>query len=370
MKLYVSVLVIVIILCMFSKSGGSRRNQHGGTMNLHGWHQDAQCNYRLLNVYKTFNKANSLNQNTSDSWSVYMPCGYNKAEREYDKIKSISEDQKIFIIKGCDNLSRKDSLWNNLRLMYYDGASELMPDTFELRKKEDIDRLRRTYSRGKVYILKKNIQRQLGLKMTTSLQEILDGIQDGFVVAQEMLQDPLLVSGRKTNFRVYLLIVCKNGVKRGYLYNNGYVYYTPKPFKKNSMDYDSVITAGLSTGRKDDDFYSNHPLTIKQLERMMGADLCTKTGQLMKKVLSASSPNFCNTGHLRDRTTFQLFGCDIAYNNKLKPQLIEINKGPDLSSKTPLEEQIKNDQVANIFKIVGVPVKVPLRGHFKHIWTS
>ena len=369
MKIYVIILITIILLCIFSKTGKST-SQHGGNMSLHGWHQDAQCSYRLLNVYKTFNKANSLNQNTGDSWSVYMPCGYNKAEREYDTIKSTSKDQKIFIIKGCDNLSRKDALWDNLRKMYYDGASELMPDTFQLRKKEDLDRLRRTYSKDKVYILKKNIQRQLGLKMTTSLREILDGIKDGFVVAQEMLQDPLLVSGRKTNFRVYLLIICKNGVKRGYVYNNGYVYYTPKPFKKNSMDYDSVITAGLSTGRKDSDFYDNHPLTIKQLERAMGADLCTKTGQLMRKVLAASSPNFCNSGHLRDRTTFQLFGCDIAYNNVLQPQLIEINKGPDLSSKSPAEAYLKNDLVANIFKMIGVPVKVPLHGHFTHIWTS
>jgi hypothetical protein len=70
--------------------------------------------------------------------------------------------------------------------------------------------------------------------MTKDRTELLNGNKKGFVVAQEMLQDPLLVDGRKTNCRIYLLVVCRNGKKSGYMYDNGYMYYTPKAFVKDS----------------------------------------------------------------------------------------------------------------------------------------
>lgn len=363
-------MIILIILCAFMPT--HTNSQVGGMENgsgLKGWHRDKKCKYEMLKVLQTFTKANRLNQNTDDNWSVYLPCGYNAAEREFHTIKSSDPKQKIFIIKGHDNLSRKDTLWNNLRRQYGDSASEIMPNTYQLFKPEDINRLNSDYSQRKVYILKKNIQRQQGLKMTKNRSELLNGNKQGYVVAQEMLQDPLLVDGRKTNCRIYLLVVCRNGKKSGYMYNNGYMYYTPKAFIKDSMEEDRVITAGLSTIRKDSDFYQNHPLTIRELQRSYpNVDLFKATGELLAKVLKASSPTFCNTGHLRERTTFQLFGCDIAFNNRLIPQLIEINKGPDLSSKSAREADVKNDMIASMFKVVGIPVHTNTTGKFISIW--
>lgn len=362
-------LVILIIICMFYPS-----QQGGGHGKLSGWHRNSQCKYQLIKVLQTFIKANQMNQNKAGNWSVYLPCGYNRAEQEYNEVQSTDKDQKIFIIKGCDNLSRKDVLWKNLRKQYGKSAKNIMPESYLLHDEQDVQRLAQEYDPRKVYILKKNIQRQQGLKMSKNRDELVTAGNSGYVVAQEMLQDPYLIDNRKTNCRVYLLVVCNNGNKKGYLYNNGFMYYTPQNFRSGSMEADRVITAGLSTGRRDNDFYRTHPLTIQEFQGALGqhkdVDLFERAGKLLSRVLTASAPNFCNTGHLKNRTTFQLFGCDIAYNNRLIPQLIEINKGPDLTSKSHAESALKDDMIASMFKVVDIPVNIRTTGRFDHIWSG
>lgn len=374
-------LLIILLICMFRPYAPSVpdaqdvrgvrgvRGQHGGGGGITGWHRDNQCKYEMMHVLKTFIKANKLNQNTDSNWSLYLPCGYNRAETELGRIKGTDPEQKIFIIKGHDNLSRKDYLWSSLRKKYGNRAKDLMPETYVLSDQVDVQRLLKR-GPGVVYIMKKNIQRQQGIKMTRNIDDILRGREEGYVIAQEMLQDPYLVDGRKTNCRVYLLVVCKGGVKTGYLYNNGFMYYTPKPFVKNSTEPDRVITAGLSTSRKDSVFYQTHPLTMQEWQRTAGVDLFNRVGTLLNKVLTATSPTFCNTDHLKQQTTFQLFGCDIAFNDKLVPQLIEINKGPDLSGKSEQEITLKNDLTACIFKQVGVPVHQSTHGKLLPIFTQ
>lgn len=359
-------LIVLIIICMFYPS-----HQTGGS-HLSGWHRNPQCKYQLIKVLQTFIKANKMNQNQTGNWSVYLPCGYNNAEKEFHEVKSTDKDQKIFIIKGGDNLSRKDVLWKNLRKQYGRAAGDIMPESYLLHDEQDVQRLNREYDPRKVYILKKNIQRQQGLKMSKNRDELVTAGNSGYVIAQEMLQDPYLVDKRKTNCRVYLLVVCIDGNKKGYLYNNGFMYYTPQDFRVGSMEPDRVITAGLSTDRRDNEFYRTHPLTIQEFQNIVGPDhdLFERAGKLLARVLTASSPNFCNTGHLKNRTTFQLFGCDIAYNNRLQPQLIEINKGPDLTSKTHAESALKDDMITSMFKVVGVPVTGIPQGKFDHIWSS
>lgn len=313
---------------------------------------------------KHFIEANQLEQNNGTNWQVYFPCGYNNAEAEFNKIESISPDQKIFIIKGCDNISRKDTLWAMLRAMYGQKATRLMPMTYVLTDPKEVQRLEHEFDSRKVYILKKNIQRQEGLKISRDKEELRSGLSKGYVVAQEMLQDPYIIDGRKTNCRVYLLIVCSNGEKRSYLYTNGFVYYTPKTFIANSTDPDRVITAGLATGRRDSKFYETHPLTVQDLQKYVGSsvDLVGRVATLMSAVMKASSPYICTQSKLDDRTTFQLFGCDIAFNANLEPQLMEINKGPDLSSKTQREADVKDVLMELIFQTVKVIPNRPVHG--------
>jgi len=52
-------------------------------------------------------------------------------------------------------------------------------------------------------------------------------------------------------------------------------------------------------------------------------------------------------------TTFQLFGVDVAVNDKLNPIIMEVNKGPDLGAKDSRDGDVKRSVVKGIFNIIG-----------------
>ena len=62
---------------------------------------------------------------------------------------------------------------------------------------------------NKMSITKNNYQRQEGLEIHTKLDTILKS-RDKYILVQELLQDPYLVSGRKINLRVYVLVIKDN----------------------------------------------------------------------------------------------------------------------------------------------------------------
>lgn len=50
----------------------------------------------------------------------------------------------------------------------------------------------------------------------------------------------------------------------------------------------------------------------------------------------------------------QIFGVDILLDNTFRAWLIEVNTGPDLSSTSPLDKQLKHKMVAQMMHLVGV----------------
>ncbi len=51
---------------------------------------------------------------------------------------------------------------------------------------------------------------------------------------------------------------------------------------------------------------------------------------------------------------FQLYGADIAINEHLKPMIMEINKGPDLTAKDSRDKILKETMCKDILKSVGL----------------
>lgn len=322
------------------------------------WYRDKTCKYKMIEVLRKLVDANNLNKGSEDNWSVYIPCSYTHSQRELEQLHPTSPDQKVFIIKGCDNLSRKDNLWSHLAQKYgVSHAAQIMPRTYVLRSKPDIEQFREEYNPHKVYIMKKNIQRQQGLFMTRKIEDIL-GSASKYVIAQEMLQDPFLIEQRKTNCRYYLLVVCKDNQKRAYIYRNGFMYYTPRPFEMNSTEQDCVIT----TGYIDRAVYERNPLTLRDFSDYLGDHgvrnpdkiVFDSVGKMLSSVLDAVTPSICTQSNVSQQISFQLFGCDVAFNNRLKPQLIEINKGPDLGAKDERDRAVKQGLITDTFKLLGI----------------
>lgn len=336
------------------------------------WKQDETCKYRTNKTLKNIMKNNSVLETDNNNWNVYIPCTYNNIKEEISKIKPTNKQQRIYIIDKADSITSKSSIWKHIVNKYgRNMAKKLMPNSYILSDNDDINLLKKEFNKDKLYIMKKNIQRQKGLHITNNLDKIISGKKDKYVIVQELLQDPYLIDNRKINMRIYMLITCQNGKIGGYIHNDGFIYYTKVAFIKNSLDDGPNIT----TGYIDRQVYEKNPLTLEDLKIYLDSVSRHRSDyekELMNKNISISRLVFgrivrlfhdillavdnilCVTDKLDENVTFQLFGADISLNDRLYPQLIEINKGPDLSIKDERDGAVKRKVQEDILKIIKI----------------
>ena len=74
----------------------------------------------------------------------------------------------------------------------------------------------------------------------------------------------------------------------------------------------------------------------------------------MKSLSLAIMKPLCKLDSLKNNKSFQLFGLDVIFNDKLEPLLLEINKGPDMIPKDNDDEKLKTKVQADMFQKVGV----------------
>jgi hypothetical protein len=280
----------------------------------------------------------------------------------------------IYGLAGSDAIASKSSLAYNLIKQYGIAASgTMMPVTFiidndAIDSERELEMFNAQYDPNKMYILKKNIQRQEGVKLTSDKAEILDVFKNpsGYVVCQELLQDPLLVGGRKVNIRIYMLIVSRpGGITNIYTYKDGFMYYTPEMFRAG---YYSTAT-NITTGYIDRQVYVDNPLTYQDLLTHLGVNgaslLDQNINRLLGRVANAYTPLFkaANETTKSDAIRFLIYGCDIAPDQALGAKIMEVNKGPDLSYKDERDKTLKLGMFKEALEIAGVIVRDSTSSH-------
>lgn len=297
-----------------------------------------------------------------NTWDLYIPCGYNNVEKELRGLRSMRPDQKIFGIHGCDSIVSKDGLWDILIKTYgRDTASLLMPGTYILHSNSDLEEFRKAYRPNQTYLLKKNIQRKKGILLTQNLQEILHARKDAFRVVQEYVPDLYLIRKRKINLRIYMMVSCQYKQIRVYIHRDGKCIYTNRDFEEGTDDPEQHLTS-LNVGVE---VYNNRPQSFEQLREWIGdkdyQTLMSRIIQNLTQVMRAAKSYICKLGHLDGNVTFQLFGLDYVFTNKMHPYLLEMNKGPDMSSKNEMDYDMKHGVVRDCFSQVGLGTSSPNR---------
>jgi hypothetical protein len=343
------------------------------------WNRNT-CDYMLNQTIADVLANNNITK-SSTNWTLQLPCGYDEIKKELG-IMPTKDNAKYFIIDNIDVMTAKEMLWANvIRHHGLKKALTMMPMTYILYQDYDIKRFDKEYDSSKIYIIKKNIQRQEGIKITQNKNEIINGHHDNYVVAQELLQDPYIIGNRKINMRFYVLIVCQGPNIDIYVYNNGFMYYTKDYFKPNSAEIESNIT----TGYIDRHVYEINPLThddfkayldnserkittpeyhIRQQGLHISQIVFNRIYKLLSEVFISFVGQICNLEKIYNNVKFQLFGIDIAINDQLNPMIMEINKGPDMGAKDKRDSEVKHNVVTDMFDILGMisPDKLTNRG--------
>lgn len=250
----------------------------------------------------------------------------------------------VYAIAGSDLMANKALLAETFQKA---GMERYIPKTYIVKEGIDVP--------DGTYFLKKNVQRQEGAMITRDRNYIRDGAaKDGYVVCQELLQDPMLVNGRKVNMRYYLLVVTNGKDAKFYVYKNGFMYYTPERFKKGSIDKQVNVTTGYIDRR----VYEENPLTHSDLYNYMGS---TEAARLEKNTLGffrqfrALYQKMILEANMGTRNMrFNVFGVDIAPDETLGVKIMEVNKAPDLSYKDQRDAAVKLNMVRDMLALVGV----------------
>lgn len=358
MILLVIILILILILvAMLSTNYKENMINISKPNNEIKWKNSDNCSAGIMTILKKVFNVNNIHESKNKNWDLYIPCDYNNPNTEIEKININSEDQKLFLISNSEEIGGKNLLWKNLSKMYGPEAKELAPNTYLLYDLKDTKRLKNEYDLNKIYIMKKNIQRQEGLKISQNIEEILNGFNEGYVVAQELLNDPYLIDGRKINLRIYLLILCQNDNIDAYIHDNGFVYYTKEKYLPNNIAPERNIT----TGYIDREVYNKNPLTLEDFKKYLenknenSREVFNNIEKMMQKIIKSVKNELCQNKKIKHLLTYQLFGCDIALDKNLKSKIIEINIGPSMQIFDQRDEQVKfqvNNDILKILKII------------------
>lgn len=362
------------------------------------WSRTDSCRYYMddttSNVLKTKNITKADDQRKAE---LIFPCGYNNIDDEIKALPNVYQNsttdgpKRVFIIEGADEITAKNYLWKNI--LNHHGITKacmMSPTTYlltEPEKSKDVHRMNKNHYPGKMYIMKKNIQRQTGLEITDDINKIKRNL-GYYVLAQDLLENSYLVSGRKINLRVYIVVVCHESDTDVYVFNNGFMYYTKKMFVKGNKHPDNHITTGyverdvyhknplthndfktyLDMGEGDKYHPTNNPRTLTDEEKSIRSQglkvskvVFDRISKLIADVFIAFKGRICrkidNRGDpvpIYKDYSVQIFGADIAINDQLQPQIIEINKGPDLSPKDDRDGNVKRKLVGDVLEILGL----------------
>lgn len=369
-----AIIIIVILFLSCKKNEGFKSVS---------WDMN-ECKYVMADTMKNIFKEYSFNKNEKDS-KLFLPCNYDNIQAEIDKIK-VKNGVVYFIIDGCDKMVAKNSLWDHVSKTYgVQRANILLPTTYLLTDPEEIKRFTDEYDKNKLYIIKKNIQRQEGLKITNDYNEIINGNKEKYVVVQELLQNPYTINGRKADMRFYVLVVCKNKKINVFVHEEGFMYYSRKNYENKSKDSDVNITSGYI----DRKVYTTNPLThgdlrkyldkkdrklnvvekeIKENNNIISQIYFNRIYGLIKNVFSTFDGHIGTCDKMKNNLCFQLFGVDVSMNENLNPKILEINKGPDIDAKDDRDAKIKHTVMRDILNLVGCIDEIKDRNGFIKVY--
>jgi hypothetical protein len=349
MKQIYKILIFIIILLIILTNTNNNNNK-----NIKKYTYYSNNKYKINDILLiVFNYNNILKNN--NNWDIYIPSGYNNIEQQLNNLNV--QNKYIYGISGCDKLAGKNHLWNLLINKYgRTSASKIMPESYILNDQTDMSLFSSKFNEDNMYILKKNIQRKEGLKLTNNYNDIINAHYYKYIVIQNYIKNVFIVKNRKVNLRLYLLTVSKNGKFNAYLHKYGKCIYTNKNYNGDNTDFESNITSF----NMNSDIYNTHPLTLDDFRTHLDNNnldhqlLFNKINHIIYLLVSASSNILGKAPNIINNTSFQLFGMDIIIDTNMNPYILELNKGPSMKYHTNIDFNQKLQINQDVFKTINI----------------
>jgi len=234
-------------------------------------------------------------------------------------------------------INNKKYLWITLKNYYGKNiAKTITPYTFII--PNDYNSYKKF---NKKIIFKKNLHRQEGLFVTDKLQDKDYLVNNGYIVAQEFIQNSLKVNNYTIAIRMYLIIECKNKVFNEYIYDDGIVYYGKNDIASYYFKYSKEI-------------YKNNPIILSHLEKKLNINIRPTLIKKINLLVNAIKDSFCKNNECYNKHNFyEIFGIDFIITNNLDAYILEVNSGPGMVHYNEVDNQLRNNIIkyySNIIK--------------------
>ncbi len=281
----------------------------------------------------------------SPDWDLLW---YFKHEPPTELYKNISDLRRINHIPGIHVLTNKWNLFTHLSRHWETGGLDnktnpihrYFPNSWKYPEEEEEIRRRLQRQPEKPLILKlMNTANGVAMELLQHENE-LPG--HGQWLAQEYLDDPHLINGRKYILQVFLLITSSDPLT-AYLYRDGEANLAVQPYSTDPEQRKNpgihIATTVLQAHQADFDL-AKHCLTLKQwrehvAETTNATHLWTEIETILKETLRAVAEPLRETANeqlAHPEQCFELLAVDIMLDSTLKPWLIECNRSASMQT--------------------------------------
>jgi len=257
----------------------------------------------------------------------------------------------------------------------YSDESEYEDESEE----EEIKEVKRRWRVPKnVWIVKpgENTNRGNGITVCGSLPEIKRVIQmahsnpqtrDRTFILQKYIDHPLLIGGRKFDFRCYGMLTSLNGHLKGYFYDDGYVRTSCELYDIDDLTNKFIHLTNDAVQKKAEDygkFENGNKMSLQDFQKYLTQSYPSLNvdvqQHLIPQIRKLVTDTFRAVGDKIDparlHNSFEILGYDFMLDEDFKLYLIEVNTNPCLEMSCPLLARIIPELLDNAFRVVLDPL--------------
>ena len=290
-----------------------------------------------------------------------------------DKRNDFNKYQKMFLFLRHDQISRKDNLYKNYRILHkkFPNDYNYLPETFIFpNDKNEFYEKMKDYKLNidDLWLIKpKNEDQGRGIKLMKNINEICENC-----IVTKYISNPHLLNRRKYDLRLYVLITSINPLII-YVFDDGLVRITTEDYELdlNSLENVFIHLTNTCLNDKSDKYKINNDpnaeygntWTVKTLKRHLekeGFDW----SEIFDKIKDFLVKQFITMEKYErieqqkqfyyNNNLYGLFGVDVLLDNNLNPWLIECNAFPSIVSYTNVDTVIKSKLMTDLENILGI----------------
>ncbi len=211
------------------------------------------------------------------------------------------------------------------------------------------------------WIVKPNCSsRGVGVRLTDDMLELAAGKSEGRVV-QKYIERPLLVAGKKFDLRVWVLVTSWAPLIV-WVFPECLARFCPHAFSLNELQnkYRHLTNVSLNKGLMG--AVGDVTWSAEGIREAVDAQFHAGfwEAEVWPKVVRTCALAFISAQGVIEQQDgcFELFGCDVALDERGHPWLLEVNTSPDLRHSTPSKKAITPTLVDDTMKLVldiGLP---------------